>query len=200
MNTIKIKFLETLFLLLACSSALAQYQQGKTVVATGGGSSTDGTYKMLSNVGEPSGTTSDGTLRIESGFLSDMGLTIPNLSTNGVTNILLTMATSGGDITDNGGAVVTARGVVWNTSPGPTIALSTKTTNGSGSGTFTSSITGLSSNNTYYVRAYATNSVGTAYGNEVSFTAIPTLPEWGLIAMLGLFAGFGGWFVFKKIV
>jgi hypothetical protein len=64
---------------------------------------------------------------------------------------------------------VTSRGVCWSTSPNPTIALSTKTSNGSGTGVFTSNITGLTSNTTYYLKAYATSSVGTAYGNEISF-------------------------------
>jgi hypothetical protein len=78
-------------------------------------------------------------------------------------------AVSGGNISSDGQGEVTARGVVWSTSPNPTIALATKTTNGTGTGAFTSSITGLSANTTYYVRAYATNSAGTAYGNEFPF-------------------------------
>ena len=80
-----------------------------------------------------------------------------------------TSAVSGGNISSDGQGEVTARGVVWSTSPSPTIALATKTTNGTGTGEFTSSITGLSANTTYYVRAYATNSAGTAYGNEFPF-------------------------------
>ena len=64
---------------------------------------------------------------------------------------------------------VTARGVCWSTSENPTISNS-HTTDGSGLGSFTSSITGLTSGETYYVRAYATNSAGTAYGNQVSLT------------------------------
>jgi plastocyanin len=64
---------------------------------------------------------------------------------------------------------VTARGVCWRTSSNPTVSDS-KTSNGTGTGQFVSNITGLSANTTYFVRAYSTNSVGTAYGNEVSFT------------------------------
>ncbi|MCX6309152.1 MAG: fibrobacter succinogenes major paralogous domain-containing protein [Bacteroidia bacterium] len=71
--------------------------------------------------------------------------------------------------TCNGGTTITASGVCWSTSATPTTANS-KTTDGSASGSFTCSLTGLLSGTTYYVRAYATNSEGTAYGNEVSFT------------------------------
>ncbi len=79
-----------------------------------------------------------------------------------------TSAKSGGEIISDGGATVTARGVCWSTSPNPTAADS-KTDDGTGNGSFTSSLTGLTPNTTYYVRAYATNSKGTAYGNQVSF-------------------------------
>jgi uncharacterized protein (TIGR02145 family) len=112
---------------------------------------------------------------------SDVAPVIPTLTTTAVTAITQTTATSGGNITSDGGASVTARGVCWSTSVNPTISLSTKTTDGSGTGSFTSSLTGLTANTTYYVRAYATNSVGTAYGTQVSFTTndvppvVPTL-------------------------
>lgn len=84
--------------------------------------------------------------------------------------ILSTTAASGGNITSDGGAAVTARGVCWSITTSPTTALSTKTTDGTGTGLFSSSITGLLPNTTYFVRAYATNSSGTAYGSEISFT------------------------------
>jgi uncharacterized protein (TIGR02145 family) len=96
----------------------------------------------------------------------------PSLSTTAVSTITGTTAISGGTISSDGGSVVTARGVCWSTVPGPTVALATKTSNGSGTGSFISNITGLSINTTYYVRAYATNGVGTAYGNEISFTTL----------------------------
>jgi uncharacterized protein (TIGR02145 family) len=103
---------------------------------------------------------------------------LATLTTTPVSAVTQTSALSGGNITSDGGAEVTARGVCWSTSQNPTISDS-RTTNGSGTGTFTSSITGLSPNTTYYVRAYATNSIGTAYGNEIPFTTnpivIPTL-------------------------
>lgn len=95
--------------------------------------------------------------------------TTPTLTTSAISAITKTTASSGGNITSDGGASVTARGVVWDTSTNPTIALPTKTSDGTGTGSFVSNITGLTCNTTYYVKAYATNSVGTAYGNELSF-------------------------------
>ncbi|MFM9910564.1 MAG: DUF1566 domain-containing protein [Chitinophagaceae bacterium] len=86
-------------------------------------------------------------------------------------------ASSGGTISSDGGTAVTVRGICWSTSPNPTTALSTKTTDGTGSGTFTSSLTGLSPTTTYYVMAYATNSIGTSYGNEISFTTTVAWPS-----------------------
>ncbi len=92
----------------------------------------------------------------------------PTLTTKKITEITLTTAKSGGDISNDGGTVITERGVCWSTNPNPTIA-DKKTINGSGVGSFTSVITGLTINTTYYLRSYATNSKGTAYGNEISF-------------------------------
>ena len=100
---------------------------------------------------------------------------LPVVTTSAVTNIAQTTATCGGNVTSEGGASVTARGVCWSTSPNPTIGGS-HTTNGTGTGSFTSSITGLTSGTTYYVRAYATNSNGTAYGEEKSFTTTAATP------------------------
>ena len=91
------------------------------------------------------------------------------LTTAVVTSITTSSAISGGTITGDGGAQITARGVCWSTSVNPTVA-DNKTSDGTGTGTFTSSLTGLNPNTTYYVRAYATNSAGTVYGNQVSFT------------------------------
>ena len=103
---------------------------------------------------------------------------LPTVTTTAATNIVSTIATSGGNITSNGGATVTVSGVCWSTSTTPTITNS-KTTDGSTIGSYSSSITGLTANTTYYVRAYATNSVGTAYGNQITFTtnAVLTMPS-----------------------
>jgi uncharacterized protein (TIGR02145 family) len=97
-------------------------------------------------------------------------LALPILTTTAATSITQTTATSGGTISSDGGSAITARGVCWSTSTNPSIALPTKTTDGTGIGAFTSNLTGLSANTTYYVRAYATNSLGVGYGNEINFT------------------------------
>lgn len=103
-------------------------------------------------------------------------LSLPTVTTNTVTNIMGVTATSGGQVTSDGGDYVTARGVCWSTSQNPTESGS-HTTNGNGTGSFTSNITGLSTSTTYYVRAYATNSVGTAYGEQRSFTTLNACPD-----------------------
>jgi len=94
------------------------------------------------------------------------------VSTIPVTNITPTTAICGGMITDDGGAAITARGVCWSTLPEPAIS-GDKTSNGPGTGSFTANLTGLLPNTPYYVRAYATNSKGTAYGSQVSFSTKP---------------------------
>jgi uncharacterized protein (TIGR02145 family) len=96
---------------------------------------------------------------------------IPSVTTGDVTNITTTTASCSGNVTSDGGSSVTARGICWSTSQNPTTSNS-KTTNGTGLGTYTSNITGLSSNTTYYVRAYATNSQGTAYGEQRTFKTL----------------------------
>jgi len=100
---------------------------------------------------------------------------LPVLTTSMVSGITATTATCGGNITSDGGFAVTARGVCWGKSPNPTIT-NAHTTDGTGTGVFISNLTGLSPNTTYYVRAYATNSQGTSYGNEQSFTTLDGLP------------------------
>ncbi len=101
-------------------------------------------------------------------------ITIPVVTTVPVTAITQNSATSGGNVTNDGGATVTVRGVCWSTDPNPTLS-NNFTTDGSGLGSYISYLTGLLENTTYYVRAYATNSVGTAYGNELSFTTTQTI-------------------------
>lgn len=97
---------------------------------------------------------------------------VPSLTTTAVTSITTATASTGGNVTDDGNADVTARGVCYGTATKPTITDS-KTSDGTGIGSFTSSLTGLTPNTMYYVRAYATNSEGTGYGSEVTFTTNP---------------------------
>ncbi|WP_161971673.1 fibrobacter succinogenes major paralogous domain-containing protein [Flavobacterium silvisoli] len=98
--------------------------------------------------------------------------TAPTVVTNTVTAITMNTAASGGNITTDGGSPVTLRGVVWSKLPNPTTQLTTKTLDGSGAGAFSSAVLNLDSNTTYYIRAYAVNAYGTAYGNEISFKTL----------------------------
>jgi uncharacterized protein (TIGR02145 family) len=103
-----------------------------------------------------------------------IAIVAPILTTTATTSITLTSAVSGGNISTDGGGAITAKGVCWATTTGPTISAN-KTTDGTGAGIFTSNITGLTPGVTYYVRAYATNSAGTAYGNELQFVTSPVV-------------------------
>ncbi len=97
----------------------------------------------------------------------------PTVTTIQVTEITGNTGKSGGDITNDGGATVTARGIVWSTSENPTVDNKVgSTSDGIGSGLFASDMTGLTPGKTYFVRAYAINYAGTAYGNQVQFTTI----------------------------
>ncbi|MHC1704057.1 MAG: DNA/RNA non-specific endonuclease [Tenuifilaceae bacterium] len=98
----------------------------------------------------------------------------PTLTTVSVTSITNNNAVSGGNVTSNGGATIILRGICWSTTPNPTIANS-KTNDGTGTGSYTSYISGLTESTLYYIRAYATNSAGTAYGNEIIFTTLSDL-------------------------
>jgi hypothetical protein len=103
-------------------------------------------------------------------FTTSTPASLPTLITTTVSSITSTTALSGGAISSDGGAAITAKGVCWSTSTNPSLVLSSgRTINGTGIGAFSSNLTGLTANTTYYVRAYATNIAGTAYGNEFSF-------------------------------
>ena len=98
---------------------------------------------------------------------------LPTVTTNSVTSITKNSAVCGGNVTSDGGATVTQRGVCWSTSQNPTTN-DNKTIDGSGTGSFTSNMSGLTAGTTYYVRAYAVNSQGTAYGTQKTFTTTTT--------------------------
>ncbi|NVO19319.1 MAG: beta-lactamase family protein [Bacteroidetes bacterium] len=95
---------------------------------------------------------------------------LPVLSTSSINNISINSAISGGDVTEQGSSAIISKGIVWGTSSQPTTSLSTKTDEGPGTGIYTSHLAGLIPSTKYYVRAYATNAAGTAYGNELNFT------------------------------
>ena len=103
-------------------------------------------------------------------------LKLPTVTTKDVTNITTNSAICGGNVTDDGNGTVTARGICWSETHNPTInnIYSEETNNGTGTGSFTSQLTNLKENTTYYVRAYATNEKGTIYGEEKSFTILST--------------------------
>lgn len=103
----------------------------------------------------------------ELSFVTDQ-VTGAVLTTTEVSSVTSTSATTGGNITDDGGGSITARGVCWGIAPSPTIS-GNKTSNGTGTGTFTSNLTGLEDGTVYYYRAYATNSSGTTYGQQYQF-------------------------------
>jgi len=101
------------------------------------------------------------------------GAVFPAVTTSSVSSIGYGSATSGGNVTNDGGELDIVRGVCWSTTGSPTIADS-KITSGTGSGTYICVVTGLTSNTTYYIRAFATNAAGTVYGDQNSFTTLTT--------------------------
>ncbi|MFZ4400462.1 MAG: FISUMP domain-containing protein, partial [Bacteroidales bacterium] len=101
---------------------------------------------------------------------------IPTLTTTDISNITANSANSGGNITADGGASITARGICFSTSPNPT-NLNNLINSGNGTGVYISNLTALTSSTTYYVRAFATNNAGTAYGNQVVFSTLSLLPS-----------------------
>ncbi len=108
-------------------------------------------------------------------YPADPVVSMASLTTSAISDISTTSASSGGDISSDGGGSVVARGVCWSTSTTPTISHD-QTSDGTGTGSFSSSLDGLSTSTTYYVRAYANNPAGTAYGNQQQFTTWDELP------------------------
>jgi uncharacterized protein (TIGR02145 family) len=137
-----------------------------------GATASDAWYRGLSNrnayLGRNSGNKQNG-FSIRCVWDVPITATVLTTAISGITQV---SSTGGGVVTTDGNAAVTARGVCWSTTSTPTTSDS-KTSNGSGTGSYTSNLTGLTAGTTYYVRAYATNSQGTAYGNQVAFTTKP---------------------------
>ena len=101
---------------------------------------------------------------------------LPTVTTDEVTDITDFSAVSGGNVTADGGADILAKGIVWSRSKNPTVDLETKTDEGTGLDSFTSTMSNLTSGSTYYVRAYATNVAGTGYGKEMEFKTTGEAP------------------------
>jgi len=122
-------------------------------------------------------------------FTTSIILSAPTVTTTAATNITTSTVYLGGNVTSSGGATVSSRGVCYSTSQTPTLASSVHFF-GSGTGEFSFVQTGLTSNTLYYARAFATNSVGTSYGNQVSFTTatnivVPTVSATTLLTDAG---------------
>ncbi|MBQ6726024.1 MAG: T9SS type A sorting domain-containing protein [Bacteroidales bacterium] len=118
---------------------------------------------------------------------------LPIVTTDSISNLDDHSARTGGNVVSDGGTPVTERGVCWSTSPNPTI-FGNHTTNGTGTGAFTISLSGLSANTVYYLRAYATNRVGTSYGQQMVFTTldIPTVTTAAMSTIIDTTATGGG--------
>ena len=140
----------------------------------------DGNYYVL--IGDSSCATKRielsgyGQAKVDLGTIEIEGPGLPTVTTKPITDISDNKATSGGNVTADGRAKVIARGVCWSKSEYPTVD-DEHTENGSGLGEFKSQLTGLEANTTYYVRAYATNRVGTAYGEQLTLSSKTGLPQ-----------------------
>ena len=137
-----------------------------TVTATGLKAETTYYYRMRLNM-------EDGKVESETKTFKTAAYILPTVTTSEVDYISATTAKCGGEVTE-GDFTVTARGVCWNTNGNPTVADS-HTVDGGGAGSFISNVTGLTENTTYYVRAYATSSADTAYGETRTFKTIFSL-------------------------
>lgn len=129
--------------------------------------STSGTFTVTLTINDQSGNDFE---TKESFITAVQTLQSPTVTTATLDNIAIYAAQGGGTVTNDGGSSITARGVCWSTSPGPTVEYSTYTVDGAGTGEFSSSITGITPGTTYYLRAYAKNAIGTGYGDEIIFT------------------------------
>ncbi|MFZ4400638.1 MAG: GEVED domain-containing protein [Bacteroidales bacterium] len=135
-------------------------------------------FRFVSNSNYGSGLTDQG---IDEFLITN--IVAPTVTTTKATAITGATAISGGNVTDNGGNTVSARGVCWSTSANPTI-LDPKTSNGTGSGIFVSNISGLTGSTVYHYRAYATNTVGTNYGGDSVMTTLNVYPP--TVSMIGV--------------
>lgn len=173
----------------------------KKMAAPAAGKSSGGLYSNYGILGEPTvGLQNNGTTNNVFGFLGGLDFSIV-INTNSVVmdGSDVSRAICYCSITDDAGYTISSRGICRNSTGNPE-----KTENqvacGSGNGNFSGTFTGLSSATTYYIRAWATTSTGTTvYGNQLTYTTIPTLGEWGLIAFLSLIGLIGGIVIWRKL-
>ena len=125
-------------------------------------------------------------LAVIAGCKKDSPQTLASLTTTAITSVTQNEATSGGNITSNGGSAITKSGVCYAIHPSPTVSDSVTTDGTGATGTFSSSISGLYAGIKYYVRAYAVNTSGTAYGDEINFTTTPGVPALTTTVISGL--------------
>ena len=121
-------------------------------------------------------TNSEGTAYGDEVSFTTSQVAVPTVTTTGLKSVTPTSAAGGGDISNDGGIAVTEHGICWNTTGTPTVA-DNRTNEGTGTGSFSSTLTDLTIGTRYFVRAYATNNLGTAYGNEVEFTQIEPVTD-----------------------
>lgn len=125
------------------------------------------TYFVRAYASNSYGTAYGNTLQ----FTTLQGNSIPSVQTYAISNIGTNTGYGGGNVLNDGGLAVSSKGICWSTNTNPTNSnVNFMTIDGTGTGSFNSYLTNLTHSTTYYVRAYATNSLGTAYGNQVSFT------------------------------
>ena len=175
------------------------------VISSGGGKTENSQYKNFGTIGQPAASTSSNTsYKNKEGFLNGQSANVPTVVTNSVINIYEEYATINGEITFHGGAEVTLSGIIYSQSANAEIGdIGVTVVNTSPfveDGTFSITIDGLTNGATYYARAFAENEAGYGYGADVSFVSVPTLGEWGMIALASLLAGFGGMFIWRRVV
>lgn len=190
-------------LVIAVNTAKSQYKLQSSVFGGGGNMSGGGAYILHGSVYQPyTGIANGGIYYMNVGFWDTYyacAYIMPTVTTQAVTSIASTTATGNGNITNNGGSTPTVRGICWNTSGSPTTSdFKAEETGSFGTGAFTGNITGLANETLYHVRAYATNSAGTAYGNEVTFTTIP-MPAWALALFAGGLLAMGMFLIYRRL-
>ena len=201
-----LKIVSSIFLLILMNtfSGISQTKQ-IDVISSGGGKTENSQYKNFGTIGQPSaGNSSNSSYKNKEGFLNGQSANVPTAVTNSVINIYEEYATINGEITFHGGAEVTSSGIIYSQSAnaeigdnGVTVVYTNPFVE---DGTFSITIDGLTNGETYYARAFAENEAGYGYGADISFVSVPTLGEWGMIALATLLAGFGGMFIWRRVV